>query len=285
MTISFILGYSYDLVTIVNRDADCASSWRRLLSFGRYPRCMRGETGDSSELTPEYWEGRAEDCYVRGKLEAALACWERVRTLDPRSRSAALGRAFILILLEKPVDALGALDEALAMNADDAELWRYRGSCLGILERYGEAVESFDRVLAGSPQSPISRGVTLCNRAGMLVHMRNFEEALECIDLSLEAFPDLYESWNQKGLILSELGRSEEALQCFDTALSIAPHNIISLHCRGAALEKLGRWDEALASYDAVLKAAPEFAVSRERKEALEKAMGEREPGQGDRTG
>lgn len=246
---------------------------------------MRGETGDSAELTPEYWEGRAEDCYARGKLEAALACWERVRTLDPRSRSAALGRAFILILLERPVDALGALDEALAMHADDAELWRYRGSCLGILERYGEAVESFDRALAGSPQSPLSRGVTLCNRAGMLVHMRNLEEALECIDRSLEAFADLYESWNQKGLILSELGRSEEALQCFDTALSIAPHNIISLHCRGAALESLGQLHEALASYDAVLKEAPEFAVSRERKEALEKALGEREAGQGDRNG
>ena len=246
---------------------------------------MRGGTGDSSDLTPEYWEGRAEDCYARGKLEAALACWDKVRELVPGSHNASVGRAFILILLGRPAQALKALDEALAIDGNDAELWRYRGSCLGVLERYAEAIESFDRALAGSPQSPLSRGVTLCNRAGMLTHLRNFGEALEFINRSLEAFPDLYESWNQKGLILSELGRPGEALQCFDTALTIAPHNIVSLHSRGAALESLERWDEALASYEAVLKVAPDFTVTRERKEALEKAMNDRRPGQGARRG
>ena len=51
----------------------------------------------------------------------------------------------------QPEQALIYLDQALALDRHDPEVWCCRGLVLGHLQRYAESVESFDRTLELSP--------------------------------------------------------------------------------------------------------------------------------------
>jgi tetratricopeptide (TPR) repeat protein len=53
-----------------------------------------------------------------------------------------------------------------------------------------------------------------------------FEEALECLNTSLEIDPEFTEAWCARGVALYNLQRYEEAQYSFDRALVLEPFNI-----------------------------------------------------------
>ena len=165
----------------------------------------------------------------------------------------------------------------------------HRGICLMALQRWQEAVDSLDRVLAGMPQ----HAPTLAKRGDALVAMRRFEEALASFSRALSAAPGDVGLLNNRARVLMELSRPQEALAVYeqvlqtrpgdadawynagnglagssrfeealgryDRALAIAPAHVLALSNRGNALRRLGRLDEALASYDRALAIRPDL--------------------------
>ncbi len=91
-------------------------------------------------------------------------------------------------------------------------------------------------------------------------------------------------SWNNKGVILTKLGKYNEALDCFDSALKLNPGVSDTWLNRGIALVKLNEYEEAMDCFDRALQLDPnnEFAKRRRNKcwykwkllEAREKRLG-----------
>lgn len=83
------------------------------------------------------------------------------------------------------------------------------------------AVSLYNRSLRKEPGNPS----VLMNKAGALMDMGLYDEALETIDAAIEAAPNIAKCWGMKGDILGELGKYDEALGCCDQAIRLDPHD------------------------------------------------------------
>jgi Flp pilus assembly protein TadD len=89
-------------------------------------------------------------------------------------------------------------------------------------------------------------------------------------DKVLELNPDDYNSWRQKGVSLSKLGKEQEALAQYDKALALNPDDYHSWRQKGASLTYLGKYQDAVALYDKALELNPDDYNSwREKGQAL----------------
>lgn len=60
--------------------------------------------------------------------------------------------------------------------------------------------------------------------------------------------------WNNKGVVLSRLGKYMQAIDAFNQALLIDPHYPSAWNNKGVTLSRLGKYSEALEAYDMALQ-------------------------------
>jgi len=73
-------------------------------------------------------------------------------------------------------------------------------------------------------------------------------------------------AWNNKGVILTKLGKYNEALDCFDNALKLNPGVSNTWLNRGIALVKLNEFQEAMDCFDRALQLDPNNEVATRRR-------------------
>jgi tetratricopeptide (TPR) repeat protein len=125
-------------------------------------------------------------------------------------------------------------------------------------------VESYNRVLAQDP----AHAAALNNRGVALTDLGRTAEALADFELALQARPDYAEALNNRGRALAGLGRTgpsdpEAALASFERAIALAPGYAEAHDNKGLLLFELGRFDEAARAIDEAVRLAP--AVARYR--------------------
>lgn len=76
---------------------------------------------------------------------------------------------------------------------------------------------------------------------------------------------------NNKGCILTKLGKYQEAIESYDKALEINPNDFDAWNNKGHALKDSGRYQEAITSYDKALKINPDFEPALKAKEEIYK--------------
>jgi protein O-GlcNAc transferase len=144
----------------------------------------------------------------------------------------------------------------LALDPDSALAHYNRGNVLLDLNRYGEALADYDRVLVLMPDN----APALYNRGCVLQQLKQHEEALASFDRVLALMPDNVAALHNRGAALHQLNRYEDALASYDQVLTLEPGDVEALANRGVALYELKRFAEALASYERALAIAPDFA-------------------------
>jgi len=131
------------------------------------------------------------------------------------------------------------------------------GNGLARLERYEEAIASYDKAIKFKPDYYEAWN----NRAKALDDLERYEEAIASYDKSLEIKSDYATAWKNRGWLVYGLGRYEEALADYDKALEIKLDDANTWSTRGLALSRMDRYDEALANHDEALKLQPEFPL------------------------
>jgi len=152
--------------------------------------------------------------------------------------------------------ALASFEQFLELQPNNDQIWLIRGMILSDLERYQEAIASYDKVLEIKPDTLYA--YAWCLRGIALSHLERYEEAISSYDKALDITPDEYYVWYFRGVALSDLKRYEEAITSYEKALEIQPDNHDAWYRRGNALYKLKRYEEALASYDKALEIQPD---------------------------
>jgi len=107
-------------------------------------------------------------------------------TLGPEAEAAAritmlLGKGQSHLNLDQAAEALACFDEALALDANNAEAFVKKGAALERLRKLDEAVACYDRAIAADG----SLTVAYLYKAGLLNRMERFKEALECYEQAL----------------------------------------------------------------------------------------------------
>jgi tetratricopeptide (TPR) repeat protein len=88
---------------------------------------------------------------------------------------------------------------------------------------------------------------------------KQFSYSLHTFDRSLQIKPDDASVWNNRGIVLRNLGRYEDAIISYDRCLQIKPDDALAWSNRGNALDNLGRYEDAITSYDRCLQIKPDY--------------------------
>jgi tetratricopeptide (TPR) repeat protein len=116
-----------------------------------------------------------------------------------------------------------------------------------------QALDTYDAALKIEPKYAY-----LWNDKGVvLTALGKSEEAVRCLEEALSIDPTHATTWQNKADALSKLGRSEDVVGCYDEVLKIEPKSVQAWNSKGAALRKLGRFEEAEKCYDEALKIEP----------------------------
>jgi len=134
-----------------------------------------------------------------------------------------------------------------------------RGNVLRDLQRYEEALASYDRALALNLKSP----ELFNNRGNVLRDLSRLREALESYEQALAMQPDATEPLNNRGTTLLDLGQTKSAIACFQRVLQLKPDSPETLDNLGLAFRMDERPDEALTAYSELLRIAPQFKAVR----------------------
>jgi tetratricopeptide (TPR) repeat protein len=80
-------------------------------------------------------------------------------------------------------------------------------------------------------------------------------------------------TFNNKGLVLAELGKYEEALENYDESLAMEPDNYVALTSKGDMLVLLNQFSEAINNYNKALAISPGDQFALEGKMIAESLM------------
>jgi len=209
---------------------------------------------DSPNVLVNYGNGLR----VCGRLDEALAAYERALSIGAQHAEAHNGRAAVLHMLRRFEAALAGYEQALRINPRLATAHYNRGLTLRELGRQDEALASFEQALRLRESYPEASN----DRGNALRDLGRIEEALDSYAHALAAREDFVEALGNRALALREAGRSEEALQSYRRALQLRPDYAEACDGLGSALRDLGRLEEALVSYDRALQLKADFAAA-----------------------
>lgn len=162
-------------------------------------------------------------------------------------------KGYSLEALDLYEEALESYARGLAVSPDNEHLWQRKCKVLVMLKRSEEALGSIEAALKLAP----TKGYLWHSKALTLQMMRRNEDALACLDEGLRITPRDTSLWEQKGRLLDMLERREEALKCFDQGLSLDSSNEKLWISKGQTLQYAKRYEEALACFQRYIKIAP----------------------------
>src|SRR5215813_2404371 len=85
--------------------------------------------------------------FEAGRLQEAERAFESSLELLPGRASTLINLGATKLRLSKPLEALGALDQAVVREPRDCDAWCHRGEALAQVGRYEEALASCDKAI------------------------------------------------------------------------------------------------------------------------------------------
>ncbi len=189
---------------------------------------------------------RAVDAFRAGQLAETEQLCRQIVAVKPDHFDAAHVLAVAQAAQGKLDLALASYDRALALRPDSFEALSNRGTCLERLGRFEEALASYERALSLRPDFVDA----LYNRGNVLRALGRHTEALASYDRALALRPAHADALNNRGQVLRELMRYDDALKSYDAAVAVAPQHVMA-HCNAAALRLLmGDFRRGWADYE-----------------------------------
>lgn len=200
-----------------------------------------------------YREGKA--LYRLGEYQEALVSLENALAIDTEDADIWYERGNVLRDLGYLTAAVDSYERALACCDSDYWIWYQRGNILNDLGRYREAIDSYERALACRPNDYWA----WYDRAQAASLLSQYQIAIDSLDRALQVRPEDYWAWYQRGCVCLQLGYDfPEAIASFDRALLVRPEDYWSWYRRGQALERQLAYPEAAASYQNALRQRPD---------------------------
>ncbi len=176
----------------------------------------------------------------------ALACFISVEQLGAHGEHLFFNQALAYTQLERPADAVAALDRALTCNPEFAEAHNNRAVALRALGRHGEALLSIDRALRIKPDYIDAK----YNRGGLLIYFNRHQAALECYDQVLQQEPNHLGALVNRSVAYTAMGRYHDALASLTQSKRLAP-DIPQAHVSEAFNHlALGQFEQGWAEYE-----------------------------------
>lgn len=197
----------------------------------------------------------AINLHQQGLLAQAAEKYRAILVLDPHHFDA---MHLLGVVTFQSGDAAGAVelfDQAISYYATHPTVYMNRGIALQSLNRFEEALVSYQKALALKPDY---LDVSV-NCGAVLQSLKRFDEALICFEKVLAVNPNHVNALCNRANVLQDLKRFEDAHADYERALAIEPNRVEILSNNGNALQGLGRHQESLIYYQRALAIDPNF--------------------------
>ncbi|MFM8498090.1 MAG: tetratricopeptide repeat protein, partial [Planctomycetia bacterium] len=158
----------------------------------------------------------AEAQFHQGRLDEALATWDRAVAVDQDHARSHLGRATVLIERQRLEEARDALDAYLRKGKPTLDFHLTRSLCRANLGDYVGAIDDSSRAIEIEPnvETFTQRGWLYALRGNPLFGLQDFDRALERDGDHADALVG-------RGLTLAYLGRHADAVAAAERALEL----------------------------------------------------------------
>jgi len=169
------------------------------------------------ELDPEkslFLSIKADCSFKDHRLKEALEQIELALKLDSNIPENYRIKARILLFMNKHDESLRTINKGIKKFPENPDLHETKSLVI-----YGNHMESLKAL---EKAESLGGKVSLYNKAQLLNNLGRHEEALETIEIEINADPDRYSSYEMKAMILMEMEQFEEALKFNEKALNIS---------------------------------------------------------------
>lgn len=142
-----------------------------------------------------------------GKNREALQVLDRAIGFDSGNPSLYFEKARIFIGLEEPEKALKELDKGMALDDLNYEAWYHRGMALSMLDCEGEAVGAFKKAIECGISESTNESMAWNMLGCSLGALERFDEALDSFNRARELDPENLDASDNKARTLLELER------------------------------------------------------------------------------
>jgi tetratricopeptide (TPR) repeat protein len=116
-------------------------------------------------------------------------------------------------------------------------------------KRYESAINAYNQALEIQPEL----ADTWNNRGVVLTRMQRYQEAIDSYEKATQIRPSYPDAWNNKGVVLLEMQQFPEAITCYEKAIQAKSDYADAWNNRGVALSKMQKYEEAVISYNQAL--------------------------------
>lgn len=209
--------------------------------------------GDSSPAIAWYSKGLAQK--QNSQIEEAIASLNQAIAINPQDADIWIEHGKSLILLGKPEQASVSYEFALKLSPNYALALASQSVAFNKLGKYKEAQTASEQALQGDNRwGDTSPALAWEQRGIALAGLGNYEEGLASLDRAIALNPKYAEAWNNRATTQWYLGRYSEAIASSDRATKINPNYAQAWFNKGRILRTLEKYPEALAAYNKALE-------------------------------
>jgi tetratricopeptide (TPR) repeat protein len=116
--------------------------------------------------------------------------------------------------------------------------------------RYEDAIAAYNQALQIQPDL----ADTWNNRGVVLTRMQKYPEAIASYEQATTIRPNYPDAWNNRGVVLLELQQYPDAIACYEQAIQAKPDYADAWNNRGVAFSKMQQYEQAVISYNQALQ-------------------------------
>ncbi len=199
----------------------------------------------------------AADCERANRLAEAEQIYRGILTQIPNSVQALYGLG-MMALRAGHADAIGLLQQCVALDPNYPDSWNNLGVALQNRGEIDKAIECYRRAIAIRPD--YSEG---CNNLGNALQCAGrLSESIEWYRRAIAVRPEQVEAHYNLGNALQESGQPDAAIEAFQKSLQVNPRHFQAMNNLGVALQKRGNFEGAIEWYRRALAIQPDYVDS-----------------------
>ena len=267
----FMLGQMY---MMAQQGPSAEKEFRAALANGRNTDEVRNQIGEALLMQGKYQDvlkeiqpqgvdpdRRSAAMALRGRaylglehFDEAQAAFEAATELSPKSATAKIGLARVLMQNKQSDKAMALIDEALVIDPNFAGAKILKGEMQRMARQLDAALRTFNEVLKANPRQVEA----LLGRAAALIDLDRDPEGQKDVDMALELAPKHPLGLYLNALILTKKQDYAGAQAVLERAGAALDNYLPAQYLRGAIAYAQGNLEQASANLNGFVKAVPD---------------------------
>ncbi|WGV27867.1 serine protease [Halotia branconii] len=196
--------------------------------------------------------------YDQGKLEQAIANYEKAIQLNPKYANAYYNLGIALFDQKKLDEAVAAYQKAIQLNPKDAIAYNNLGNALSDQKKLDEAVAAYQKAIQLNPKYAIA----YYNLGIALFDQKKLDEAVAAYQKAIQLNPKDADAYVGLGNALFDQKKLDQAVAAYQKAIQLNPKGDYAYNNLGNALGEQGKLEQAIANYQKAIQLNPNNAYA-----------------------